>query len=162
MDRSADLVAAERGDDALNLPPVTELQDIAAVPAALRPHRRFEAGVLAEAINQVMRVEQRRAPGDEKAIHAPALPDPRLHSHPTDSVNNLFTITALASAAGLWQSAPMSRRSPQAGGFLLILAIFIGMAAGIMAGQPVLGVLAGTGIGILLALAVWLVDRRRR
>lgn len=56
----------------------------------------------------------------------------------------------------------MSRRSPQAGGFLLILAIFIGMAAGIMAGQPVLGVLTGTAVGILLALAVWLVDRRRR
>jgi hypothetical protein len=85
-----------------------------------------------------------------------------LHSLPTDSVNGLFTITALATAAGLWQSTPMSRRSPQAGGFLLILAIFIGMAIGIMAGQPVLGVLAGTAAGIALALRVWLVDRRRR
>ena len=55
----------------------------------------------------------------------------------------------------------MQARSPQAGGFLLIACIFIGVIVGLMRGQPSLGFLIGTGIGIAAAVAVWLLDRRR-
>ncbi len=48
-----------------------------------------------------------------------------------------------------------------AGGFFLILAILGGFAWGAMSGLPVHGAIIGTAIGIVLALAVWLIDRRR-
>lgn len=52
-------------------------------------------------------------------------------------------------------------RRPLAGGFLLIAAILIGFVAGIMTGDAMRGVLIGTAIGIVMAIAVWLIDRRR-
>ena len=57
---------------------------------------------------------------------------------------------------------PLARqaRSPQAGGFLLICCIFIGVIVGLMRGQPSLGFLIGTGFGIAAAVAIWLLDRR--
>ena len=56
----------------------------------------------------------------------------------------------------------MQTKTTQAGGFLLVLAMFAGIARGISAGQPMLGLLIGTGAGIAIATAVWLIDRRRR
>jgi len=55
----------------------------------------------------------------------------------------------------------MQARSPQAGGFLLIACIFIGVIVGLMRGQPSLGFLVGTALGVAAAVAVWLLDRRR-
>ena len=55
----------------------------------------------------------------------------------------------------------MARRSPAAGGFFLIVAILAGFAWGVASGQAMKGVLIGTFAGIILALAVWLIDRRR-
>ena len=55
----------------------------------------------------------------------------------------------------------MRTRTTHAGGFLLILAIFVGIAAGIATGQLVLGAAVGLAAGITLALIVWLIDRRR-
>jgi hypothetical protein len=55
----------------------------------------------------------------------------------------------------------MKTRSTQAGGLFLMLAIIAGTIWGVIAGNPMLGVLRGTGVGIVLALLVWLVDRRR-
>lgn len=40
-------------------------------------------------------------------------------------------------------------------------AILIGTVGGVMLGNPMQGVLAGTGLGIAAAIAVWLLDRRR-
>lgn len=40
-------------------------------------------------------------------------------------------------------------------------AILLGTVAGIALGNPMQGVLIGTGIGIVAAIAVWLLDRRR-
>ena len=42
-----------------------------------------------------------------------------------------------------------------------MLAILLGTIWGVVIGQPMLGVLRGTGIGIVAALLVWLLDRRR-
>jgi hypothetical protein len=55
----------------------------------------------------------------------------------------------------------MAKRNHAAGGFFLILAILGGFAWGAMSGLPVEGAVIGTVIGILLALLVWLIDRRR-
>jgi hypothetical protein len=52
-------------------------------------------------------------------------------------------------------------KTPRAGGALLALAILAGVGAGIYARQPSIGFLAGAGIGLLLLLLVWLLDRRR-
>ena len=48
----------------------------------------------------------------------------------------------------------------KAGGFLFALAILAGVGAGGFLGEPSLGFLAGTGMGLLLLVAVWLIDRR--
>lgn len=57
-------------------------------------------------------------------------------------------------------NTPTSRK-PMAGGCLLTLSIFVGVALGIAYRQTSAGFLAGLGVGIVLALAVWLLDRRR-
>ena len=46
-----------------------------------------------------------------------------------------------------------------AGGFFLMAAIIGGGIWGITVGNPMLGLLIGTGIGIAIAVLVWLVDR---
>ena len=55
----------------------------------------------------------------------------------------------------------MRRRTTHAGGFFLVVAIIAGFAWGAMSGVPVDGAVMGTLVGIVLALAVWLIDRRR-
>ena len=57
--------------------------------------------------------------------------------------------------------AEMPNRSPLAGGFFLILAIFAGFAIGVSRGQAMAGVLIGTAVGTAIALGVWALDRRR-
>jgi len=56
----------------------------------------------------------------------------------------------------------MHGRSSQAGGCLLAILIFAGLGIGIAAGDPTKGAVIGTGAGIVAALLVWLLDRRRR
>jgi uncharacterized protein YqgC (DUF456 family) len=51
---------------------------------------------------------------------------------------------------------------PQAGGFILAAAILIGAVIGVFAGQPSIGVLAGTAFGIVATLLIWWRDRARR
>ena len=52
------------------------------------------------------------------------------------------------------------RKSAQAGGFVLAAAIILGAVGGVVAGQPSIGFLTGTGVGLVLLLALWLRDRR--
>ena len=49
----------------------------------------------------------------------------------------------------------------KAGGCFLTLCILAGFPLGLAIGNPMKGILIGTGAGIVLALAVWLLDRRR-
>ncbi|WP_162888001.1 hypothetical protein [Sphingomonas mesophila] len=55
----------------------------------------------------------------------------------------------------------MTKRPNAAGGFLLILPIVAGFGYGLSAGRTMEWTVAGLGVGIVLALAVWLIDRRR-
>ena len=56
----------------------------------------------------------------------------------------------------------MATRKPMAGGFPWMLAILIGTVWGVVAGKPMLGVLAGTAAGAGIAILVWMIDGRRR
>ncbi len=56
----------------------------------------------------------------------------------------------------------MAKQNPRAGGFLWMVAIIVGTAWGLAAGNPMKGVLIGTAAGAALALLVWLADRARR
>jgi hypothetical protein len=54
-----------------------------------------------------------------------------------------------------------SGRYRQAGGAILAIAIIVGAVAGTMAGQTSIGLFAGAGGGILIAILIWLNDRRK-
>lgn len=49
----------------------------------------------------------------------------------------------------------------RAGGCFLTIFIFLGFFYGLSIRNPMKGVLIGTGVGIVLAVVVWLIDRRR-
>ena len=50
----------------------------------------------------------------------------------------------------------------KAGGCFLTVCIIAGYPLGIAIGNPMKGVLIGTGVGIVLAIGTWLIDRQRR
>lgn len=56
----------------------------------------------------------------------------------------------------------MVQPNPIAGGFLLFLLILGGLLLGIVFGSPISGVVIGTAAGVVVALLVWLTDRRRK
>jgi len=55
----------------------------------------------------------------------------------------------------------MTSRATRAGGFFLMLSIVAGFPLGLAIGNPMKGILIGTGVGIGLAIVLWLLDRRR-
>lgn len=52
-------------------------------------------------------------------------------------------------------------RTGNAGGFFIALFLVIGTIIGGLMGQPSAGLLVGLGLGILTAIAIWLVDRNK-
>ena len=52
--------------------------------------------------------------------------------------------------------------STRAGGCFLTICILAGYPLGRFLGSPMKGILIGTGIGIALAVATWLIDRQRQ
>ena len=57
--------------------------------------------------------------------------------------------------------APAMPSSTRAGGCFLTICILGGFPLGLALGNPMKGILIGTGAGIVLAVAAWLIDRRR-
>jgi hypothetical protein len=55
----------------------------------------------------------------------------------------------------------MASRTTHAGGCFLTLFIILGFFGGLAIRNPMKGVLIGTAVGGLLALILWLIDRRR-
>ena len=56
----------------------------------------------------------------------------------------------------------MTNRKPLAGGCFLTLCILVGFPLGLATGNVMRGILIGTGVGILIAVSIWLIDSRRR
>jgi UDP-N-acetylmuramyl pentapeptide phosphotransferase/UDP-N-acetylglucosamine-1-phosphate transferase len=56
----------------------------------------------------------------------------------------------------------MARHNPRAGGVFIMLAIIAGLVVGVLRGNPMEGVLAGTIVGVAAAVLLWLMDRRSR
>lgn len=69
--------------------------------------------------------------------------------------------SGVGAKAATWHGARMNV-STRAGGCFLTLCILAGFPLGLAIGNPMKGILIGTGTGIALALATWLIDRRRR
>jgi hypothetical protein len=55
----------------------------------------------------------------------------------------------------------MRAPTTRAGGCFLTLCILAGFPLGLAIGNPMKGILIGTGAGIVIAVALWLIDRRR-
>ena len=55
----------------------------------------------------------------------------------------------------------MTSRNTTAGGCFLTLCILVGFPLGLAIGNPMKGILIGTAAGIAVAVALWLMDRRR-
>lgn len=67
----------------------------------------------------------------------------------------------LAAAGGQWHGRGMSNPpASRAAGFFIALSVLVGAIAGVALGQPSLGTVIGAGVGILVALLLWLRDRR--
>ena len=70
--------------------------------------------------------------------------------------------SGMIGGAVAWGGMALPPPSPNAGGFLIAAAVVIGAIAGLLLGQPTIGILAGTALGVAGALIVWLRDRARR
>jgi len=55
----------------------------------------------------------------------------------------------------------MRQPTTRAGGCFLTLFILLGFVGGLAIRNPLKGVLIGTAVGAVFALATWLIDRRR-
>ena len=66
-------VAAQRGDHALDVTPVTEAEDVAVATALLGTGGGLEARIVAIALDQVRRVGESDATVDEGRVHGCAL-----------------------------------------------------------------------------------------
>ena len=49
----------------------------------------------------------------------------------------------------------------RASGFFIALAVVVGAVIGVIVGEPSAGTIIGATIGIVAALLLWLIDRRR-
>jgi TolB-like protein/Flp pilus assembly protein TadD len=92
MDCALHFIAAERGDDPLDLPPMAEARDIAVVAAALGARCGLEPGIVAIPVDQGRRIGKRHATMDERSVHAvPSSPRP-ISRLPTNVVNIALTM----------------------------------------------------------------------
>ena len=122
--------------------------------------RGLETGVVAERLDQRCGVGQRAAAIDEKRRHATALIH-RRYGHAHGRGERRVNHKPVAPAPLLCHAVAMNRPVPVAGGFFLIVPIVIGFLWGVPAGRSMQGALIGLGIGLALAVVVWLIDRRR-
>ena len=58
-------------------------------------------------------------------------------------------------------AAVVKTNTTRAGGCFLTICILAGFPLGLAIGNPMNGILIGTVIGILIAVALWLIDSRR-
>jgi hypothetical protein len=115
------------------------------------------------------RDEARRARATTRPMQRPVAPG---QESPGSCLNNARndvgpaprarTPTGTIAGVVAWGGMASPTSSPNAGGFLIAGAVVVGAIAGVVLGQPTIGVLVGTALGIAGALIVWLRDRTRR
>jgi hypothetical protein len=66
---------------------------------------------------------------------------------------------AVAAIPRACDARAMTQRSPTAGGFPIAAGAILGTIGGLVARQPTIGFLAGLGLGVLVAVAIWLKGR---
>jgi hypothetical protein len=159
VDRARDFFAAQGRDHPLDLPPVAEARDIALVAALLGADRCLESSVVAIELDQLGRIGKRGAAVDEGAVHATASSPTAVSQLPTNVVNGALTM--FVRCAPLWHGTAMRGSRTRAGGCFLTICILAGFPVGLAIGNPMKGVLIGTGVGIALAAMTWLFDSRR-
>lgn len=69
---------------------------------------------------------------------------------------------ALARGAAVCHWPRMRPSATRAGGCFLTICILAGFPLGLAVGNPMKGILIGTGAGIALAVLTWAIDRRHR
>ena len=156
MNRASDLMAGQRGNHAFNVPPVAKMRDVAVVTRCFCPRRGFKLRVVAEPLDQFRSVGQSHTPMDEGNVHRHLIARQAFESADEDRQR------AVDYSRAIGCGVRMNARTTQAGGCFLMLCILGGFAGGIALGNPMKGGLIGTAIGVLLAVLLWLIDRRRR
>ena len=82
--------------------------------------------------------------------HSPILP------HPSRT-------GTLASRGGTWQWRDMAskppRKTPLAGGFIIVIGAIGGAIYGLIHHQPTIGLLVGVGIAVVISVLLWLFSR---
>ena len=92
-----------------------------------------------------------------------ALVNPRRLSRlPTKVVNGSLTIFPVARRSPVCHGPGVAQARATSGGIFIALGVLIGFVVGIVKGQPTIGVLAGTALGIAATLILWLVQTRKR
>lgn len=72
--------------------------------------------------------------------------------------------THLAESRGTWHGARMEQQSgkaSRAGGAIIAFLVIAGALIGNHLGEPSLGTLIGTGVGVAITLALYIYDRRQ-
>ena len=175
VDGAAGFLVGKRDDDTLDLPPMAKADHITLVAAVFGTRSCFEPGIIAVGLEQQSGVGQGGAAIDEGRVHDLPITPCLLADRRTDKVNETSTMFAthhawdkrptrassmLAACIGDGHGNPMKHRSTAAGGIFLFLGLLLGAIYGISVGQPMLWLLRGFGVGIVLAVLVWLLNRR--
>lgn len=164
VNRAANFLLGQGHDDALDLPPVAKAQDIALVAAVFGASGRFEPGIVAIGFDKQRGIRQCLASCNERHVHPLDIKSALLAFRSTDAVNT--SVTILASRLPLGARRGMSyamnhRRTSASGGIFLFLGPVLGALYGLGRGQPIQWMIAGFGIGLVIAVAFWLFDRRK-
>jgi len=164
MHRARYLVTRQGHDHPLDLAPVAEADDIAAVAGAFGQHGRFERRIVAERVDQPAGIGQRGS-GCDEGLHGRRLTSAPPKEPIPDVLEKAFTMFSWQGRRGTPMGGAMqddSTKATYAGGCLIFLGFLAGAVIGILRGEPSAGTLIGVGAGLLVALIVWLVARRRR
>ena len=162
MNASEHFLAGKSRDHPLHLPPVAEADDILVVATLLGARGGFKSGIVPEPLDKFSGIGKSRPAGNEGRVHAFRLTEagfPTADEHRQQAANH---VARLALAALLCHGAAMAQQNKLGGGCFLVIPILIGFIAGMATGNANRGVLIGTGIGIALAVAIWLIDRSRK
>ena len=155
VDQAPNFIATQRRDHAFDLTPMTKASDIALVAAALGASCSLKARIVAEAIHQFSRIGKGEPAMNEGRVHETPSNRAAVSVVPTNVVNAALTIfTRGGHGLGM-------RNTTRAGGCFLTLCILAGFPLGLAIGNPMKGILIGTGAGIVIAVAMWLIDSRK-